>query len=86
MIVLQYYYAFRLSFIFCQKQRKDENLFGTYTVDSIDEWIVAAVAHGEPVGNEKDDVDITVARRKKRNINLSFTCNKVHDTALLKIA
>ena len=40
----------------------------TYTVDSIDEWVVAAVAHGQPMGNEEDDVDVTIAEKEKAKV------------------
>ncbi len=36
----------------------------TYAVDAVDEWVVAAVAHGEPVADEEDDVDVAVAAKQ----------------------
>jgi hypothetical protein len=35
------------------------NVF-THAVDEVDEWVVAAVAHGQPVTCEEDDVDVAV--------------------------
>ena len=35
-------------------------LFGTHVEKSVDEGVVAGVAHGQPVGAEPDHVDIVV--------------------------
>jgi hypothetical protein len=33
----------------------------TYIVDSIDEWIVATVAHGQPIEAKPDDVNEAIS-------------------------
>ncbi len=38
----------------------------THAVDAVDDWVVAAVAHGQPVAEEEDDVDVPVAEVKKK--------------------
>lgn len=41
----------------------------TYTVDGVNEWVVAAVAHRQPVAHEEQDVDVTVSGKgSKKNI------------------
>jgi hypothetical protein len=36
------------------------NKWITHAVDEVDEWVVAAVAHREPVACEEDDVDVAI--------------------------
>ncbi len=36
----------------------------TYTINSINEWIVTTVAHGQPVAEEKQDIDVTIPENK----------------------
>ena len=37
----------------------------TYIAEEVDEGIVAAVGHGQPVAAEPDNVDIRIARKSK---------------------
>jgi hypothetical protein len=37
----------------------------TYIVNAVDEGIVAAVAHGQPITTEPDDVDVAVPARDR---------------------
>ena len=36
------------------------NVF-THVTEEVDEWVVAAVGHGQPVAAEPDNVDVRVA-------------------------
>ena len=36
----------------------NKNQINSYTINSINEWVVAAVTHGEPVEDEEHDVDV----------------------------
>ena len=36
----------------------------TYTINSVDEGIVTAVAHGQPMAAKEDYVDVSVAAKK----------------------
>lgn len=35
----------------------------TYVVYSIDEWVVATVTHGQPITDEVNDIDVSIAAK-----------------------
>ena len=44
-------------------------LKSTYTINSINERIVATVAHSKPVATKKYDVDVAISEKKEKIMN-----------------
>lgn len=55
----------------------------TYIKETINERVVARVAHGQPVGGEPDDVDVLVAVETTRKI-LQFTMFPTYSFSRMK--
>ena len=41
------------------------SLLGTYAENCVEEWITAAIAHGEPMTNEEYDTNMRPPKRNK---------------------
>ena len=41
----------------------------TYAIYSVNERIVAAIAHGQPVATKKDDVDVAISEKNTKQYN-----------------
>lgn len=44
----------------CKGETTNRKRRNIYIVNAVDEWIVAAVAHGQPVGTEPQDVYVFI--------------------------
>ena len=54
----------------------------TYVDESVDEWVVARIAHGEPVRAQPDDVDVTITENKTTKPHV---CSSAHQLAQMDI-